>query len=197
MFWAAEHVPFQAGFPDNLLFQDIPNVVHNFLTPAPPVDIRYFVNLEEASADGKTVAYDIDISLDNIDYKGQIRDVLTRIAPPLESKVAIIDQEVRVTDLICTPVADELIAPIPQIGEAAQTIRSARQKQQFFGNFAKDPQKFINEWLVSQSKDLETILGAERGVPSELIRRSEFYKMPWVRSPYPDPFWIPHWLQPA
>lgn len=81
------------------MFQDIPNVVHTFLTPAPPVDIRYFVNLEDASADGKTTAYDIDISLDDVDYKEQIRDVLTRFAPPIESQAAKIDQEVSASSL--------------------------------------------------------------------------------------------------
>lgn len=34
--------------------------------------------------------------------------------------------------------------------------------------------------MNSQSRDLETILGTDRGVPDELMRRSDFFQLPWV-----------------
>jgi hypothetical protein len=76
------------------MFQDIPTVIHRYLSGAPPVEIHHTINLEDPAADGNTVAYDIDISLDDIDYKSRIRDVLTRLVPPLQSRVVTLDQEV-------------------------------------------------------------------------------------------------------
>lgn len=34
--------------------------------------------------------------------------------------------------------------------------------------------------MNSQSRDLEMILGTDRGVPDELMRRSDFFRLPWV-----------------
>ncbi len=48
--------------------------------------------------------------------------------------------------------------------------------------FAQDPQKFIHTWIASQSRDLEVILGDDaRGVRDEDLRRSDFFRLPWVR----------------
>lgn len=51
------------------------------------------MNLEPGSL-GQTVAYDIDVDMDDVDFKARIRDVLTRLAPPVDNKVTRLDQEV-------------------------------------------------------------------------------------------------------
>jgi SWI/SNF-related matrix-associated actin-dependent regulator of chromatin subfamily D len=57
-------------------------------------------------------------------------------------------------------------------------------KKVFLESFAKDPAKFIQTWLESQSRDLESILGSgpTEGltVRQEELRRSEFFQLPWV-----------------
>ena len=57
-------------------------------------------------------------------------------------------------------------------------------KRTFLESFAKDPAQFIQTWLASQSRDLESILGsgASEGatVRAEELRRSEFFTLPWV-----------------
>lgn len=39
--------------------------------------------------------------------------------------------------------------------------------------------------MNSQSRDLETILGTDRGVPDELMRRADFFRLPWVSCTVP------------
>jgi len=148
----------RAGLPENFVFQDVPNLIHRFLLPPDPVVIYHTVNLEPNSP-GQTMAYDVDVDMDDVDFKARVRDVLTRLAPPVDNKVTRLDQE---------------------ISEATQAIRSARLRQQFFESFSENPQQFISEWMDSQSRDLETILGTDRGVPDELMRRSDFFRLPWV-----------------
>lgn len=54
-----------------------------------------------------------------------------------------------------------------------------------------DPANFINKWLASQARDLDLILGNEIGIPGtngglvreEDLRRSDLFRMPWVRQP--------------
>jgi SWI/SNF-related matrix-associated actin-dependent regulator of chromatin subfamily D len=72
----------------------------------------------------------------------------------------------------------------------------------FLRSFADDPAQFIDTWLASQSRDLDALLGASeaavlgpgghgglaedttagniRRVRAEELKRSEFFRMPWV-----------------
>ena len=57
-------------------------------------------------------------------------------------------------------------------------------KRTFLESFAKDPSQFIQTWLESQSRDLESILGngpmEGLTIRQEELRRSEFFQLPWV-----------------
>ena len=57
--------------------------------------IYHTVNLEPNSP-GQTIAYDIDVDMDDVDFKARVRDVLTRLAPPVDNKVTRLDQEVSI-----------------------------------------------------------------------------------------------------
>lgn len=54
----------------------------------------------------------------------------------------------------------------------------------FLESFADDPAKFIQTWLESQSRDLESILGSGPSegatIRAEELRRSDFFRLPWV-----------------
>ena len=54
----------------------------------------------------------------------------------------------------------------------------------FLTSFADDPAGFIDRWLASQSRDLESVLssGPSEGmtVREEELKRSEFFRLPWV-----------------
>ena len=51
-------------------------------------------------------------------------------------------------------------------------------------SFADDPAVFINTYLQSQSRDLESMLGSGPSegatVRREDLQRSEYFRMPWV-----------------
>lgn len=57
-------------------------------------------------------------------------------------------------------------------------------KRTFLESFANDPAQFIQTWLESQSRDLESILGSgpTEGMTlrQEELKRSEFFQLPWV-----------------
>jgi len=67
-----------------------------------------------------------------------------------------------------------------EIAIHAQSIRNATQKRDFLASFADDPKNFIQQWLASQSRDLEVVLGNEQGVREEDMHRSDFFRLPWV-----------------
>ena len=66
----------------------------------------------------------------------------------------------------------------------AQQIHNSQLKRTFLTTFADDPAGFINKWLESQSRDLESVLGSGPSegltVREEELRRSEFFRLPWV-----------------
>ena len=71
-----------------------------------------------------------------------------------------------------------------QIALLAQSLHNSHMKRTFLESFAKDPAQFIQTWLESQSRDLESILGngPMEGLTlrQEELRRSEFFQLPWV-----------------
>jgi len=38
-----------------------------------------------------------------------------------------------------------------------ETINQLKTNREFFLSFAKDPQEFINNWLISQTRDLKVL----------------------------------------
>ena len=45
--------------------------------------------------------------------------------------------------------------------------------------FVKDPVAFINNWVVSQARYLDDIVGSSESVPEEM-KMSEFFNQPWA-----------------
>jgi len=45
-----------------------------------------------------------------------------------------------------------------QIHETVETINQLKTNRDFFLGFTKDPQEFINNWLISQTRDLKVLL---------------------------------------
>ena len=71
-----------------------------------------------------------------------------------------------------------------QISLQVQGLNNSHLKRTFLRAFSDDPQRFIQTWLESQSRDLETILGSGPSEGGSLrqddLRRSEFFRLPWV-----------------
>merc|ERR1711973_120134 len=66
-----------------------------------------------------------------------------------------------------------------KIHEAIETINHNKTHREFYLSFAKDPQLFINKWLISQSRDLKTMTDVV-GNPEE-ERHTDFYYQPWAQ----------------
>lgn len=65
-----------------------------------------------------------------------------------------------------------------------QSLHNSATKSTFLRSFAQEPGEFIQTWLASQSRDLETVLGSGISdgatIRLEDLKRSEFFKLPWV-----------------
>ena len=48
-----------------------------------------------------------------------------------------------------------VLSPPLQIHETVETINQLKTSREFFLSFTKNPQEFINNWLISQSRDLK------------------------------------------
>ena len=48
-----------------------------------------------------------------------------------------------------------VLSPPSQIHETVETINQLKTSREFFLSFTKNPQEFINNWLISQSRDLK------------------------------------------
>ena len=71
-----------------------------------------------------------------------------------------------------------------QIAVHTQSLHNSVNKSTFLRSFAQEPAEFIQTWLASQSRDLETVLGSGISdgatIRLEDLKRSEFFKLPWV-----------------
>jgi SWI/SNF-related matrix-associated actin-dependent regulator of chromatin subfamily D len=111
-------------------------------------------------------------------------DIPIEIEDPHKSKM-----HAAVQSLESGPMLDGIMAAEDEVASLAHQIRTGREKRNFLNEFAKDPADFVNKWLSSQARDLDQILGNEIGLPGtnggmvreEDLRRSDLFRMPWVR----------------
>ena len=104
------------------------HLLHDFL-PRFQV-INHLISVEELRGpeQKKTACYDIDVEVDD-NLKAQMNSFLLSTAS---------QQEIQGLD--------------NKIHETVETINSMKTQREFFLSFAKDPQLFINKWLMSQSR---------------------------------------------
>lgn len=57
--------------------------------------------------------------------------------------------------LLSTASQQEIQGLDTKIHETVDTINQLKTNREFFLSFAKDPQKFIHKWIVSQTRDLK------------------------------------------
>lgn len=135
-------------------FAEIPQRLHQLLHPPDPIVINHVISVEGPDTK-KTACYDIDVEVDD-PLKSQMNNFILSTAN---------QQEIQVLD--------------NKIHETVETINQLKTNREFFLSFAKDPQQFINKWLVSQMRDLKTMTDVV-GNPEE-ERRSDFYYQRWAQ----------------
>ena len=57
-------------------------------------------------------------------------------------------------------------------------------ERDFLSAFAEDPAGFVQRWVASQARDLETVMGSGptdgQTLRREDLQRSEYFRLPWV-----------------
>ncbi|XP_039296996.1 brahma-associated protein of 60 kDa isoform X2 [Nilaparvata lugens] len=135
-------------------FAEIPTRLNPLLHPPDPIVINHIISVE-GTEQKQTACYDIDVEVDDT-LKAQMNNFLLSTAS---------QQEIQGLD--------------NKIHETVETINQLKTNREFFLSFAKDPQQFINKWIVSQTRDLKTMTDVV-GNPEE-ERRSEYYYQPWAQ----------------
>lgn len=133
----------------------LPNIVDPHLTPLDPIVIDYTIRVD-TSVHVSTMAYDIEVDVEDPNTKNKMSSFLLMKTSPEITKLD-----------------DQIISTVQQINHS-------KLKRDFMRSFAKDPVEFMNQWVSSQSRDLEVIMGDQR-LNMDEMRKSEFYQQPWVQ----------------
>ncbi|KAF8596834.1 SWI/SNF complex 60 kDa subunit [Ceratobasidium sp. AG-I] len=156
---------------DMFEFHHIPEMVTRHLVQPEPVILTYELKLDAANPNPPPKAFDISIEVDNIALKTKMQDAYLAITQGDTTEIQALEDKVNQT---------------------INQITNLSLKREFCKAFAADPQRFINRWIESQSRDLDIILGQggmagsgnakpQVGLGDEDLRRSEFFRLPWVR----------------
>eukprot|EP00794_Sanderia_malayensis_P003606 gene3606-4115_t len=139
---------------DRMKFCEIPQRLQKHLQPPDPIIIQH--NIKILGQDGKkSTCYNIDVEIDD-----SLREMMQSFLLSTASQ-----QEISVLD--------------SKIHETVEGINQLKVQRDFYLTFANDPQKFINDWLFSQNKDLKNM--TDTAGNSEEERKSEFYNQPWTQ----------------
>ncbi|XP_063822093.1 brahma-associated protein of 60 kDa [Ostrinia nubilalis] len=133
---------------------EVPGRLSALLHAPDPIVINHVIAVEPPHDTKQTACYDIDVEVDDT-LKTQMNNFLLSTAN---------QQEIQGLD--------------SKIHETVDTINQLKTNREFFLSFSKDPQQFIQKWLVSQSRDLKTMNGSA-GNPEE-ERVHAFYAQPWA-----------------
>ncbi|KAG8215419.1 SWI/SNF complex 60 kDa subunit [Butyriboletus roseoflavus] len=146
---------------DSIVFQQLPELINRHLMPPDPIILYYTFNPGVAPPE-RPSAWDIDVKTEDTTVK---------------SRMAVIVQSSKESTQDLSKLDDE-------ISLLAQSLHNSHTKRAFLQSFADDPAKFIQTWLESQSRDLESILGSGPSegatIRAEELRRSDFFRLPWV-----------------
>ncbi|CAA7262676.1 unnamed protein product [Cyclocybe aegerita] len=146
---------------DSISFQKLPEIVNRYLTAPDPIILHYNLNPAVPPPD-RASAWDVELKMEDTALK-------TRMA---------------VTVSASKESAQTMLKLDEEIALLAQSLHNSHMKHTFLESFAEDPARFIQTWLESQSRDLESILGSGptegATVRQEELKRSEFFQLPWV-----------------
>ncbi|GLB44557.1 putative SWIB/MDM2 domain containing protein [Lyophyllum shimeji] len=146
---------------DSIPFQKLPEVVNRYLAAPDPIVLHYTLNPTVPPPD-RPSAWDVEIKMEDASLKSRMA-VMVQQSKESAQTLAKLDEEIALL---------------------AQSLHNSHLKRTFLQSFASDPAHFIQTWLESQSRDLETVLGSGPSegmtVRQEELRRSEFFRLPWV-----------------
>ncbi|KIY65666.1 SWI/SNF complex 60 kDa subunit, partial [Cylindrobasidium torrendii FP15055 ss-10] len=146
--------------PQPLPFQKLPELVNRHLLPPDPI-VLYDIDPTMASPE-RPMAWDVELKMEDTATKNRL-NVMVQANRESAASLAKLDEEIALR---------------------VQALQNSHLKRTFLQSFAEDPAGFIQTWLESQSRDLDSVLGTGASEGQSLrqdeLRRSEFFRMPWV-----------------
>ena len=146
--------------------------------PPDPIILYYTFN-PGAPPPERPSAWDIEVKMEDTTVKNRMA-VIVQSSKESTQDMSKLDDEVDSSVILRQ---FDLTSPF-QISLLAQSLHNSYTKRVFLQSFAEDPAKFIQTWLESQSRDLESILGSGPSegatIRAEELRRSDFFRLPWV-----------------
>ncbi|KAI6012847.1 SWI/SNF complex 60 kDa subunit [Pisolithus microcarpus] len=146
---------------DTVVFQQLPELINRYLMPADPVILHYTINPMVPPPE-RPQAWDIEVKMEDTSLKNRMATTVQATKDSTQDLGKLDDE----------------------IALLTQSLHNAHTKRIFLQSFAEDPTKFIQNWLESQSRDLESILGSGPSegatIRAEELRRSDFFRLPWV-----------------
>ncbi|KAK6336624.1 SWI/SNF complex component snf12 [Orbilia javanica] len=137
---------------DRFQVPQIPDLISPHLKPLEPIAIKYMIKVDTAST--TPVVHDILITEDEPLRLRMLKVINSQMTSPLHRNLSMEDDNIAVL---------------------VQAINHSKAKRDFWTSLGMDPAAFIQQWVSSQKRDLEVILG-EKGVDSEESRRAAFYQ---------------------
>uniref|UniRef100_A0A8C5QV25 DM2 domain-containing protein n=1 Tax=Leptobrachium leishanense TaxID=445787 RepID=A0A8C5QV25_9ANUR len=113
-----------------LKFSEIPQRLTNLLLPPDPIVINHIISVDPTDQK-KTACYDIDVEVED----------------PLKSQMS--------SFLLSTANQQEISALDNKIHETIESINQLKIQRDFMLSFSRDPKGYIQDWLLSQSRDLK------------------------------------------
>ena len=118
-------------------------MLYNYITPQlkplPPVQLPYTIRLdEEFHKDPKPTVYDVRVAVDD---------------PLKEKMVSFLNKPGYASMLKEAAALDDQLATI------VQAIHVSKAKHAFLSSLSEDPATFVKDWLSSQKRDLDIIMG--------------------------------------
>lgn len=138
------------------LLPHVPERIMKHLDPLPPVKLPYTIRTDQKFHD---------------DPKPTIYDILVTVADPLSAQLRGLKSSPPLASSLT-----EISALNEQIALMIQNIGESKAKHTFLTALAKDPQHFINQWMSSQTRDLEVIMGEAARGGAEDATSEEFRK---------------------
>ncbi|KAJ4476363.1 SWI/SNF complex 60 kDa subunit [Lentinula edodes] len=148
---------------ETIPFQKLPEYVKRLLSPPDPILLHYSFDPSLPVVEPeRPTAWDVEIKMEDAALKNRM-GVMLHTNKETSVTLAKMDEEIALL---------------------AQSLHNSHLKRTFLQSFADDPAKFIQTWIESQSRDLESVLGAGASegltLRQEELRRGEFFRLPWV-----------------
>ncbi|KAF3935899.1 hypothetical protein ABW20_dc0103821 [Dactylellina cionopaga] len=136
---------------DKIQIPQIPDLIAPHMKPLEPITLKYMIKVDVAST--TPVVYDVILTEDEPLRLRMIKVINSQMTSPLHRNLTMEDDNIAVL---------------------VQAINHSKAKRDFWTSLGMDPASFIQQWVSSQKRDLEVILG-EKGVDNEESRRAAFY----------------------